>query len=83
MRLRSAIAFQTFYPAYIDTIHSITVATICSPAEAFRHPTAENMAIHIGEKMQQALANNPNPVEVAEVKVWETDIQSATCRPVK
>ena len=45
------------------------------------NPTAENMAIHIGEKMQLALANSPNPVEVAEVKVWETDIQSATYRP--
>ena len=45
------------------------------------NPTAENMALHIGDKMQQALAGNPNPVEVAEVKVWETDIQSATFRP--
>jgi 6-pyruvoyltetrahydropterin/6-carboxytetrahydropterin synthase len=45
------------------------------------NPTSENMAIYIGDKMQQALANNPNPVEVAEVKVWETDIQSATYRP--
>jgi 6-pyruvoyltetrahydropterin/6-carboxytetrahydropterin synthase len=45
------------------------------------NPTAENMAIHIGGQMQKALADNPNPVEVAEVKVWETDIQSATYRP--
>ena len=45
------------------------------------NPTAENMALHIGERMQQALADNPNPVSVAEVKVWETDIQSATYRP--
>ena len=33
--------------------------------------------------MQAALANSANPVEVAEVKVWETDIQSATYRPAK
>lgn len=45
------------------------------------NPTAENMAIHIAEKMQAGLAANPNPVKVAEVKVWETDIQSATYRP--
>jgi hypothetical protein len=35
--------------------------------------------------MQQGIAqNNPkqdNGIEVAEVKVWETDIQSATYRP--
>ena len=46
------------------------------------NPTAENMALHIGGEMQRALAANPNRVEVAEVKVWETDIQSATYRPV-
>ena len=33
-----------------------------------------------GEKLQEALKQE-NPVEVAEVKVWETDIQSATYRP--
>jgi hypothetical protein len=30
--------------------------------------------------MQQGLEQS-NPVEIAEVKVWETDIQSATYRP--
>ncbi len=45
------------------------------------NPTAENMAVYICECMQKALADNPHPVEVAEVKVWETDIQSATYRP--
>jgi 6-pyruvoyltetrahydropterin/6-carboxytetrahydropterin synthase len=47
------------------------------------NPTAENMAIYIGDKMQEALAAHANPVELAEVKVWETDIQSATYRPAK
>jgi len=45
------------------------------------NPTAENMAIYVAEKMQAALAAVPNAVQVAEVKVWETDIQSATYRP--
>jgi 6-pyruvoyltetrahydropterin/6-carboxytetrahydropterin synthase len=43
-------------------------------------PSAENIALYICEKMQQGIAQE-NPVEVAEVKVWETDIQSATYRP--
>jgi 6-pyruvoyltetrahydropterin/6-carboxytetrahydropterin synthase len=44
------------------------------------NPSAENIAVYICEKMQAGLAQG-NPVEVAEVKVWETDIQSATYRP--
>lgn len=44
------------------------------------NPTAENLAVYICEKMQQGIRQE-NPVEVAEVKVWETDIQSATYRP--
>jgi 6-pyruvoyltetrahydropterin/6-carboxytetrahydropterin synthase len=43
-------------------------------------PSAENIAVYICEKMQAGLAGEA-PVEVAEVKVWETDIQSATYRP--
>ncbi|HZL57890.1 MAG TPA: 6-carboxytetrahydropterin synthase QueD [Bryobacteraceae bacterium] len=44
------------------------------------NPTAENIAWYICEKMRAGL-HLENPVEVAEVKVWETDIQSATYRP--
>jgi 6-pyruvoyltetrahydropterin/6-carboxytetrahydropterin synthase len=44
------------------------------------NPSAENMAVYIYEKMRDGL-NQENPVEVAEVTVWETDIQSATYRP--
>jgi 6-pyruvoyltetrahydropterin/6-carboxytetrahydropterin synthase len=44
------------------------------------NPSAENMAVYIYEKMRDGLKLE-NPVEVAEVKVWETDIQSATYRP--
>jgi 6-pyruvoyltetrahydropterin/6-carboxytetrahydropterin synthase len=54
------------------------------------NPSAENIAWYICEKMQQGIkqaeapikgASQDNPVEVAEVKVWETDVQSATYRP--
>ena len=44
------------------------------------NPTAENMAVYFCEKMQEGLQLE-NPVVVAEVTVWETDIQSATYRP--
>jgi 6-pyruvoyltetrahydropterin/6-carboxytetrahydropterin synthase len=44
------------------------------------NPSAENIAWYICGKLQEGL-NLENPVEVAEVKVWETDIQSATYRP--
>jgi 6-pyruvoyltetrahydropterin/6-carboxytetrahydropterin synthase len=43
-------------------------------------PSAENIAFYICGKMQAGLRGE-KPVEVAEVKVWETDIQSATYRP--
>lgn len=46
------------------------------------NPTAENMAVYIAGKLQETIGGGDgNPVEVAEVKVWETDIQSATYRP--
>jgi 6-pyruvoyltetrahydropterin/6-carboxytetrahydropterin synthase len=50
--------------------------------EPFRelNPTAENMAWYFCRKLQEQLKLEI-PVEVAEVKVWETDIQSATYRP--
>ena len=44
------------------------------------NPSAENIARYIYEKMRGSLKQS-NPVEVAEVKVWESDIQSATYRP--
>jgi 6-pyruvoyltetrahydropterin/6-carboxytetrahydropterin synthase len=45
------------------------------------NPSAENIAWYICEKLQEGISQE-NPVEVAEVKVWETDVQSATYRPV-
>ena len=47
------------------------------------NPTAENMAVYIADKLQEVIGGDGNPVEVAEVKVWETDIQSATYRPAR
>jgi 6-pyruvoyltetrahydropterin/6-carboxytetrahydropterin synthase len=44
------------------------------------NPSAENIAWYICEKMQRGITQT-NPVEVAEVRVWETDKQFATFRP--
>jgi 6-pyruvoyltetrahydropterin/6-carboxytetrahydropterin synthase len=46
-----------------------------------RNPSAENIAAYFYEEMTGGLASTPVPVRIREVKVWETDIQSATYRP--
>jgi 6-pyruvoyltetrahydropterin/6-carboxytetrahydropterin synthase len=46
-----------------------------------KNPSAENIAEYFYEELSSGLASNPVPVRVREVKVWETDIQSATYRP--
>ena len=45
-----------------------------------RNPSAENIAEYFYEEMSNGLPSAV-PVRVREVKVWETDIQSATFRP--
>ena len=45
------------------------------------NPSAENIAEYFWQKMAEGLVNTPVPVKVTEVKIWETDIQSATYRP--
>src|SRR5712691_4934588 len=45
-----------------------------------RNPSAENIAEYFYEEMTGGLASTPVPVRIREVKVWETDIQSATYR---
>jgi 6-pyruvoyltetrahydropterin/6-carboxytetrahydropterin synthase len=45
------------------------------------NPSAENIAEYFYEQMSTGLAATPVPVRIREVKVWETDIQSATYRP--
>ena len=46
-----------------------------------RNPSAENIAEYFYDELSRGLAENPVPVHIQEVKVWETDIQSATYRP--
>jgi 6-pyruvoyltetrahydropterin/6-carboxytetrahydropterin synthase len=45
------------------------------------NPSAENIAEYFYRQMSSGLAANPVPVRIREVRVWETDIQSATYRP--
>jgi 6-pyruvoyltetrahydropterin/6-carboxytetrahydropterin synthase len=44
-----------------------------------KNPSAENIAEYFFAEMTRGL-KSPTPVRVREVKVWETDIQSATYR---
>jgi 6-pyruvoyltetrahydropterin/6-carboxytetrahydropterin synthase len=46
-----------------------------------KNPSAENIAEHFYAAMNADLAGNPVAVRIREVKVWETDIQSAAYRP--
>jgi 6-pyruvoyltetrahydropterin/6-carboxytetrahydropterin synthase len=43
------------------------------------NPSAENIAEYFYQQMTQGLSNAP--VHVQSVKIWETDIQSATFKP--
>jgi len=45
------------------------------------NPSAENIAEHLYRELAQGLETTPVPVHVQSVRVWETDIQSATYRP--
>ncbi|MEO8050802.1 MAG: 6-carboxytetrahydropterin synthase QueD [Acidobacteriota bacterium] len=45
------------------------------------NPSAENIAEYFYQQMTGRLADAPVPVRIREVKIWETDIQSATYRP--
>jgi 6-pyruvoyltetrahydropterin/6-carboxytetrahydropterin synthase len=46
-----------------------------------KNPSAENIAEYFHEELSRRLAGNPVPVRLREVRVWETDIQSAAYRP--
>jgi 6-pyruvoyltetrahydropterin/6-carboxytetrahydropterin synthase len=46
-----------------------------------RNPSAENIAEYFHEELSRRLAENPVPVHISEVRIWETDIQSAAYRP--
>jgi 6-pyruvoyltetrahydropterin/6-carboxytetrahydropterin synthase len=46
-----------------------------------KNPSAENIAEYFHERMSAGLKDTPVPVRITEVKVWETEIQSASYRP--
>jgi 6-pyruvoyltetrahydropterin/6-carboxytetrahydropterin synthase len=46
-----------------------------------KNPSAENIAEYFHVEMTSGLAETPVPVRISEVRVWETDIQSASYRP--
>ena len=46
-----------------------------------KNPSAENIAEYFHVEMTSGLASTPVPVRISEVRVWETDIQSASYRP--
>jgi 6-pyruvoyltetrahydropterin/6-carboxytetrahydropterin synthase len=45
------------------------------------NPSAENIAEYFYQQMAGKLEVTPVPVRIREVKIWETEIQSATYRP--
>jgi len=45
------------------------------------NPSAENIAEYFYQELSGKLAETPVPVRIREVKIWETEIQSATYRP--
>ncbi|HEY4361095.1 MAG TPA: 6-carboxytetrahydropterin synthase QueD [Bryobacteraceae bacterium] len=45
------------------------------------NPSAENIAEYFFQQLDKPLKENPVPVAISEVRVWETDIQSACYRP--
>ncbi len=45
------------------------------------NPSAENIAEYFYQQLNGKLTETPVPVRIREVKIWETEIQSATYRP--
>lgn len=45
-----------------------------------KNPSAENIAEYFYQEMTSGLSSTPVPIRIREVKIWETDIQSATYR---
>jgi 6-pyruvoyltetrahydropterin/6-carboxytetrahydropterin synthase len=46
-----------------------------------KNPSAENIAEYFYSELLTGMTANPVPVEIREVRVWETDVQSASYRP--
>jgi 6-pyruvoyltetrahydropterin/6-carboxytetrahydropterin synthase len=51
------------------------------PPFDIQNPSAENIAVYFCDELSEGLRDTPVPVRIREVKVWETEIQSATYRP--
>jgi len=64
--------------AVIDRLDHVFLNDI--PPFEVKNPSAENIAEYFYEEMSRRLAATPVPIRIREVKVWETDIQSATYR---
>jgi 6-pyruvoyltetrahydropterin/6-carboxytetrahydropterin synthase len=45
------------------------------------NPSAENIAEYFYQQLNGKLTETPVPVRIREVRIWETEIQSATYRP--
>ena len=45
------------------------------------NPSAENIAEYFYQQLNGKLSETPVPIRIREVKIWETEIQSATYRP--
>ena len=59
----------------VDPMHNRHLNEL--PAFAKDNPSAENVAVHVGE----SLGNLPDGVNLLSVEVWETDENSAVYRP--
>ncbi len=64
--------------AVIDRLDHVFLNDI--PPFDVKNPSAENIAEYFYEEMSRRLAATPVPIRIREVKVWETEIQSATYR---
>jgi 6-pyruvoyltetrahydropterin/6-carboxytetrahydropterin synthase len=51
-----------------------------APPFDVKNPSAENIAEYFYQEMTSGLSETPVPIRIREVKIWETDIQSATYR---
>ncbi len=65
--------------AIIDRLDHVFLNEI--PPFDVKNPSAENIAEHFYEEMASRLSGTPVPIRIREVRVWETDIQSASYRP--
>ena len=45
-----------------------------------KNPSAENIAEYFYQEVTSGLSKTPVPIRIREVKIWETDVQSATYR---